>query len=555
MLTDEQILDPTFRAKVIKEIEGVENVNRKKQQKAMLEIYRDQIVPFVLQRLKDQGFAAETLAVMNQRATSINIYKKIVSKKARSYSKGCSRSIAENEAQSEDLEIICESMNLTGAMKKADRYRKAARNAILYIIPEKFEDPAQPGKLVMKISAKVYFPHLYDVIPDAENREKMRCLILSPFSEPASAATLPNVGGGDGRGLTNFSSPIFRADNVDQTIANSPGDAGAGKREYIWWTAKYHLTTDEQGVEINGPGKTPEGAVNPIGRIPAVNLPEEQDGEFWALGGDDLKEATILLNVKLTDMESILHMQGWGQLVIEGEDVEKKDFAVGPQKAMILSTAKGATHKLEAKILQHDPQTDAHMKSAEMHVALCLTTNNLSVKSVAANLQAGSYASAIAKMVDEAENLDDISDDQGFYSGKEKEAVLVAQAWLDQLRGTNELWPVLKSTKAIDVSKMTTQFHNQEQVISEQERLTNLKIRKELGIDSVVDLIRKDNPALSEKQAMAKALKVMNENAELAAKARAAGIEPEKKPGEENPPKGPEDEVDPTEGEEDEETT
>ena len=554
MFTDEEILDEQFRAKVIKEIQGVENVNRKKQQKAMLEVYRDQIIPFVLQRLKDQGFAQETLAVMTQRATNVNIFKKIVSKKARSYAKGCARTVEESQEQTEDLEIICESMDLTGAMKKADRYRKAARNTILYIVPEKFEDPAKPGEIVYKLCAKVYFPHLYDAIPDASNREKMRCLIFSPFSEAASAQLLPAVGSGDGRNLMNYSSPIFRADQIDQTIANSPSDSGANRKQYVWWTSKYHLTTDENGKQLDGPGLTPPERKNPIQRIPAVNLTEEQDGEFWAMGGDDLMQATILLNVKLTDMESILHQQGWGQFVVTGEDVQKQEFRVGPQRAILLNTAKGSTHLTDAKILSHDPHTDDHMKSAEMHVALCLTTNNLSVKSVAANLNASSHAAAIAKMVDESENMDDVSDDQAYYAGKEKEVVLVANSWLEELRGTNELWSVLKETKPVDVSKMNTQFHNQEQVISEQERLANMKIRKELGIDSVIDLIKKDNPGMTDKQAMAKALKIMNENAELAAKARAAGIEPdEKKPGEEDPSKPKEDEVDPKEGEEDEE--
>lgn len=529
IFADEDILDKQFRVKIIKEIKSAENAKRKEAQKAMLQMLRDKVREFVLQRLAAQGFMKETLAVMAQRASNINLFKKIVSKKARSYSKGVSRTVGENQTATEDMEIVAEAMNLTGAMKKADRYRKAAKNCLLYIYPDFIEDPAEMGKKVLSLCAKVYFPHLYDVIPDASDPEKMRCLILSPFAGESSLAIQPSVGNGDGRALPVYANPIFQADGVDQKIADSPADAGANKREYVWWTAKYHFTTDEQGeiLTAKSPSEQLEGKgpKNPIQRIPAVALSEEQDGEFWAEGGEDLLEANILLNLKLTDMEAILHQQGWGQLTIEGEDLKKKDFAVGPQVALIMDTAKGATHKTEAKILSHDPHTEQHMKSAEMHVALCLTTNNLSVKSVATNLEAGSVASAIAKMVDESENMDDVSEDQGYYAGKEKEAMLVAEAWLQTLRETAEIWSVLKEVKPLLVAELNTQFHNQEQVVSEQERLANMKMRKELGIDSVVDLIKKDNPGMSDKQAMAKALKVLNEMAELQQKARAMGLE------------------------------
>lgn len=538
MFSDEQILDQQFRAKIIKEINGNENKNRKKQQAAILEVYRDQIIKFVLERLQAQGFKAETLAVMVQRATNVNLLKKIVSKKARSYSKGISRTVEESEDQTADVEMVAEAMGLTQAMKKADKYRKAAKNCLLYIYPDYVEDPAEMGKKVLGLCTKVYFPHLYDVIPDANDHEKMRCLVLSPFADTASGSIQPSIGSGDGRTIVQFANPMWRPDGREQQIANSPQDTGSERREYVWWTSKYHLTTDENGVVIAA--KTPEGAKNPIERIPAVNLPEEQDGEFWAMGGEDLLQATILVNLKLTDMEAILHQQGWGQLVVTGEALKKKDFAVGPQVALCLDTEKGAEHPTDAKILAHDPHTEQHLKSVEVHVALCLTTNNLSVKSVSTNLEAGTVASAIAKMVDESENMDDISEDQEFYAGKEKEALLIAEAWLQTLRPTSELWSVLKETKPLNVAEVNCQFHNQEQVVSEQERLQNLKLRKELGIDSVVDLIKKDNPGMSDKQAMAKALKVLNEMTELRQKAREMGIEldpaatEKPKPGEED---------------------
>lgn len=522
LTSDEQILDEGFRKQIITQINGTENVNRKKLQAATWEIWRDQVRKYVLERLAAQGFKEDTLKIMNQRAANVNLFKKVVSKKARSYSKGVDRSVPDDKEGTRDIDTVAGVLDLTGAMKRADRYRKAARNCLLFIYPIEVEDENDPGRTVWTLTAKVFFPHLYDVIPDAKDREKARCVILSPFTEEASYAAQPSLHGGDGRNIMSYANPIWRRDGIDQTIANSPRDSGArpsNKREYIWWTGKYHFTTDENGVVISS--KSPQRNENPINRLPFVNITEEQDGEFWAVGGEDLVESTILVNLKLTDMESILHMQGWGQLVVEGEDLQSKDFALGPMQAMMMNTAKGATFATKASILQHDPHTDEHLKSVEVHVALALTTNNLSIKSVSTNLDASTQASAIAKMVDESENMDDISEDQEYYAKKEKEAFKISEAWLGTLRPVENCLPELKETKPLKVAELVTQYHNQEQVVSEQERLANLKIRKELGLDTLVDLIKRDNPQMTEEQAERKALSIMNERAQLELKLRA----------------------------------
>lgn len=531
---DEQILNEAFRKRILEEICSPENKARKRREAAKWEIWRDLIKPFVFERLEAQGFKPATLQIMKQRASNVNLFKKIVSKKARSYAKGVDRSImsdgGENDdAATKDLEAVCTAMGLTQAMKRLDKYRHGARNGIGYIYPEKVE---HEGKMLWSLRTKTLYPHLYDVIPDAADHERPRCFILSPFADEASVLEHQSIGSGDGRELRTYSNPAYNRDKMEGC---------AQKREYVWWTAKYHFTTDDKGQIIpakSGDLKEVPGVgnahANPINRLPIFNICTEQDGEYWALGGDDLVDGTVLLNVKLTDMEAILHMQGWGQLVVEGEDLVKKEFQVGPQVAMLLETKSGASTPTKASILSHDPHTDDHLKSAEVHVALLLTTNNLSVKSVSTNLQASSLASALAKMVDEAEVLDDVSEDQEYYGEKEKEAVRIASAWVERLRPTRELIPQLNETKAINVQQMVTYFHKQDQVVTEAERLANLKARQDLGIDTMVDIIKKDNPGMTDKQAEKKLLEIVQERQK-----RAELLTPkdgqEPKPGEEKP--------------------
>lgn len=558
MINDEQILSIEFRRKILDEINGWENKERKKRAAATWEIWRDGVKPFVMQRLEAQGFKKETLEIMKQRASNVNLLKKIVSKKARSYAKGADRSIMtdgkENDEQAtKDLEAVCSAMGLTQAMKRLDKYRQGVRNGIGYIYPEKVE---HEGKLLWSLRTKTLYPHLYDVIPDSNDHEKPRCFILSPFADEASVLEQPSIGGGDGRQVGTYANPAYRRDMIEQGIANSPRDTGAQKREYVWWTAKYHFTTNdkceiikEKSGDVVDLGNGTAGHKNPIGRLPCFNICQEQDGEYWALGGDDLVDGTVLLNIKLTDMEAILHMQGWGQLKVTGQNLKNKNFQVGPQVALLLETEAGAEVQTDASILSHDPHTDDHLKSAEVHVALLLTTNNLSVKSVSTNLQASSLASALAKMVDEAEVLDDVSEDQEYYAAKEKEAVRIGSAWVEVLRPTRELIPELMATKPIKVQQMVTYFHKQDQVVTEAERLANLRARKDLGIDTMVDIIKKDNPGMTDAQAEKKLLEIIQEKEKNAPMmVPKDGEKPE--PGEKLPGEDEEEEVD--EGQEEE---
>jgi hypothetical protein len=519
MFKDEQILDIKFRVQIIAEINHKENVDRKRREAAKWEIWRDMIQPHVMAIVKTQGFKDETLAVMAARCTDINIFKKVVSKKARSYTKGVNRTITgpENKKASEDLETLCEITQLTNNMKRLDRYRHAARNAIAYIYPEKIEyvdEEANQKAEKYTVKIKPLFPHLYDIIPDGSDHEKPRCLIISPFVDQAATGAMVSLNGGDGR---NVSQPLYHRDGYDQTIANAPRDSGGApsKRQYIWWTASNHFTTDDKGQII--PGLSPTDQSNPIKMLPMVNFCTDQDGEFWAQGGDDLVNGTKLINLKLTDMESILHMQGWGQLVITGSNITKKEFGVGPQVALILETGDEDKANADAKLLTHDPQTDNHLKSTQAYCALLLTTNNLSPKTVAGELNASTAASAIAMMVEDAEVTDDVSEDQEYYGCKEKEVLETVCAWVEAYRGTNQLLPELQGTDKFDPDLMQTKYHNQEQVITEADKLNNFKLREALGLNTRVEMIMRDNPGMSKEDAEKKLLEILAERVKIAA--------------------------------------
>lgn len=531
MFSDEQILDEEFRKTIIEEINGSENRARKLESSRRWELLKDQIKPHVMQRLRAQGFKAETLAVMEQRCTNVNLFKKFVSKKARSYSKGIDRTLPKEEL-TKSLQAIAKSMGLTEAMKKADQYRQAFKNCFVFVYPEKTEHRGLGGKNLWTLCSKVKPPHQYDAIADSYDKEKARCVIFSDFPDspyPVNQAAAPQAASDGGRYSTmpGDSIPVLGSgvsrNMKDETIANSPRDAGADKAaEYIWWTAKYHLTCDANGKlipEKSGKIGVPEGGgkpgpLNPINRMPGAVVAADQDGSFWAVGGEDVVDGTLVVNMNITDMLSILHMQGWGQLVVIGQNLAKKDFHVGPQVALELSYGQ-EEQAPTAELLQHDPHTEEHLRALEAIVALLLTTNNMSVKSVNAKLDVSTIASGLAKMVDEADVMDDISEDQQYFAGVELQLLAVADAWLEAYRPTKLLIPQLQETQHYEAIEINCKFHNVEQVITEEEKLKNLEARQKLGIAEQVDLIMADNPGMSKEDAEKKLLAIIAERLKI----------------------------------------
>ena len=80
LFTDEEILNREFRVKIIKEIKGSENRERKALSIQRYELFRDKTLKYVLKRLKEQGFLADTIKQMKARGSNISIFKKIIKK-------------------------------------------------------------------------------------------------------------------------------------------------------------------------------------------------------------------------------------------------------------------------------------------------------------------------------------------------------------------------------------------------------------------------------------------------------------------------------------------
>lgn len=493
---EEQILDFDYRVKVIKEILGQENIDRKFQALKRYDIYKDNTKKWVIEKLHQEGLKEQTISSMENRASNISICKKIINKISRAYSFGVERRV-ENETSQFQIDELYKKLDWNTNLKKTDRYLNLFKNNITGIVPvinrEKSID-----KPVYELSFKVLSPWQYDVIEYVDNKEKACVYILSDYVERYNKS-LPYL----------IRNNVY-GDGLDQSIADAPEDSGQRRREFIWWSNKYHFTTDDKGNIIQE--KSPQDFLNPIQKNPFVTVAEDQDGQYWARGGEDLVEGSVLINTLLTDMFAIAYMQGWGQMVITGGESLPNKFEIGPHRALIVKYDKDQDPVPSVDIASANPPLDSWMRAIEQYVALILSTNNLAPSNISMRLDTNTFPSGIAMMIEQSQHTDNIQDKQEMYKQIERELFIIATSWVNYLTDFNGLDDKYLAIGKIDPSlDVSIKFKSPRPIISEKEQLEILQLRKEMGIDSMLDIIKKDNPDMNEEQAQNKLKAILEE--------------------------------------------
>jgi len=110
------------------------------------------------------------------------------------------------------------------------------------------------------INLDIYNPELYDVVADQQTGKFPVAIIFSYFTQASRDVGTPN----------------YRTTSGTQTDTAGPSqDKQSQKRQqhFVWWSAKYHFTTNEKGEIIEQPEERIDGVgANPLGRLPFVSL-------------------------------------------------------------------------------------------------------------------------------------------------------------------------------------------------------------------------------------------------------------------------------------------
>lgn len=502
--SEEQILDIEVRMKIIEEINSPENRRRKDESFKRYLCYKDETYLYVLKKLALQ-FSEQTLLEMQYAISNIAFVRKIIDKLARVYSYGIDR-VVEDETTQEAIDALEKELEVDSIFKKTNRFLKLTKNCVQYIIPTESLDPKFEDK--KQITPKVLLPHFYDVVEHYQNREAPMAYVLSdykPYDGPEYSVNPARAGRPFGESI-----PRYQGDQIDQLIADTPSDAENQKGKYVFWTNKYHFTCNSKGEIIS------EDIVNPIQMMPFVNYAEDQDNQFWAIGGRDLTDGAILTNCLISHIIHIAITQGYGQIVMKGKNLPKS-LQVGPNKAIVLEYEKDNDPVPEFSFESASPPIEQVQKLIEMYVALMLTTNNLSTSGVSASL-AGSaqFPSGIAMLIDKAESMEDVKDQQRIFLDKEPQFWEIVASWHRVLKESGELVPTLAQFELPQELAIQLKFGEPRSIESEAERLGNLKLKKELGLITNLDMIKMEYPDYTDEQAEAKLAEILAEKLERA---------------------------------------
>lgn len=423
------------------------------------------------------------------------------------------------DPKTEALEAFCDYLKFDKAMRKCNRYYRTFANTLAYAKPV----PDGDGKFDIKI--EIVPPFHYDVVEQPGNPHLPLAIVLSDYRP--SRRTLYYLGdaavAGRGARVANvIDAPIQDYSTTSGIITQK--DDQDDEREWVWWTKNYHFTTDKNGViKEDAISTAPDDVIeesndNPIGELPFEVFAGEQDDRFWAEGGTDLVESTIAINTDLTNLRSIGTNQGYGQMYMTGENLPKS-IKVGPTHCIQMEYTKDQAEGKVGFLNSNAPIGD--LKSIiETQVALMLTTNNLSTSSVAASMSGNKdFASGIALMIDKAESIEDINDQAKVFI--EKEPCVLSKA--------AKMWQIYKDAGLLtdagveaeppeDIEEEQVSFPSPQPILSEMDQLAVISKRKDLGLNTAIELVQRDNPGMSMQEAQDKLDRIRAEKMDNAAK-------------------------------------
>ncbi|MGW5841106.1 hypothetical protein ACWFZ6_24260 [Methylorubrum extorquens] len=242
---------------------------------------------------------------------------------------------------------------------------------------------------------------------------------------------------------------------------------------YSDWTARSFFKRDYRGVPLRVEGNP--GSVNPYRVLPFVPLFDRYpDDAFWLPGGEDLIEAQEAVNVALSNLwravELQAHGQPWATGISSGDALHH-----GPER--VITLPEGATFGF--------------------------ATPNAPIEDILAAIQFLMRQTAAAN--DLTADVFDLDRSSESGAAKHVEQIDLKEARLDDIAlwRTYEarLWDVLKvvvNTHAPGTipadARMSCDFAELQENISETERLTNARSRVDMGVWSPVDVLRSENP-------------------------------------------------------------
>jgi len=473
-------LDPNQRKKIISEIKGQENKERKAVSLKQYEIMQDRQHQYVVEYLRQQ-FSSKTVKEMPV-VSSINLARRIVTKEASLYLNKPSRTFQDaDENQTAQLNAHYNSMSFDSKMMKSNQCFKLQNQNHLMIIPKE-------GKL----NCRVLMSHHVDVVPSDINPEKAEAYIISSMDKN----DFLNQEMSAGSNLANPSSTGFNAqsgsaysDRLNQKIGD-PDDWKATLERYAVWTNDLNFVMDGNGKIISDPGNIS----NPIGILPFVDISYDKDFEYFVRSGASLTDFSVQYCGALSDLGNVVKMQGWAQAWMKGDkNLMPENIQIGPN--FILKLPIDPDSKVETDFGYSNPSPDlaGSIQYIEMILSSFLSSRGLDPSIVSSKGQGEKFSSGVERLLAMISQFEASKGDMELYRQAEVKAFDIIVAWNNILRGSDLLDKDLQIAEIPEGVKLSVKFAEPQMIQSRNEQLDAITKERELGLKSRIDALMELN--------------------------------------------------------------
>lgn len=473
------------RQKLTQSIESDPNKARKQWSLIQFEVQSGRIQQYVKENLEgqyDKSSVREMPIV-----SSLNIQKRIVSKKATIYKKPPVRKFSElSDDQNEKLTMIYRDMKADKKLNQANKGYVYQDQTIGMIVPKN-------GKLIMR----VFKMHQIDAIPSDLDPESSDGFILSVFDRENYIQLYQDkkqkdVATGDrGRSVRSHASPM---DGVTEEVANEMQFKRYVAR-YVVWTPKYNYIQNGLGEILDPETMKPsndieiESPLSQAGIMPFFEASGEKDFEYFVRASNALTDFTVEFNSRMTDESNNIKMNGYAVGILKApSDMQPENQVIGA--AMLLRLKTDGTEAGEVDFSFASPNSNIGEISAanDKFLNYFVTSEGLGADAINASGQQEKAASGLDRFIQGIEKVDAHQDDYEIFRDVENQIYKIIKAWLKVLNGSNTLDRKYQ-TVLPDESEISVDFHKPEMVMTPNEKLDNFERENDWGLMSKIQYV------------------------------------------------------------------
>lgn len=469
MATVDDLRTPEGRKRVIDEIKGSENLDRKAASFRECEVYNDRLHQYVVEEL-EEAFGVSAARKM-PKISSVNLAKRVVKEEATIYKEKPRRTFLEgSKDQQEKLDLIYKDMMANSKLMRSNEYYKLQGQSLLMVVP-----------INGKLSMRVLKSHQYDVIPNDLNPEQADGYIISVFDrddylENRRVETPSGVVGRSRQRET------LTSDGRNQSIGDQD-DYRAGQERYLVWTKDFNFIMDGKGSILS------ENEESPIrGFLPFIDVATNKEFEYFVRQGSVISDFAIQYNMGLSDLNHVVRMQGWSQAIIKGDKkLMVNDMTVGVTKVLFLPIDKNNPVDTDFKFANPNPDLDGSIKFVEMILANFLTSRGVDPKTVSGKADANQYTSGVERLLAMIDKFEASMEDYIVFEETEKSLFELVRVWHNSLLNKKELDNKYKTESIDEGVNLKVSFKKPEMIQTAQEKLDFYSQKIAMGMASTVD--------------------------------------------------------------------